>query len=101
MLWMRSCSSALAMRNLKISVGMEAKGGTSAPTTSKFRSGILISFYRPGFRSYPLKKSVNSFPGFATPAQAFPGHANQSHKLVTGVNRYNVMLACVLHPIDE
>src|SRR6266542_5964339 len=98
---MRSCSSALVMRNLKISVGTTAKAGASASTTSKLRSGILISPHRPGLCSYILKKPGYGFPGLRTAAQTFPGHANQTDKLVSCVNRDDVMFALVLHPVDQ
>src|SRR6266487_215000 len=98
---MRSCSSALVMRNLKVSVGTTAKAGASASTTSKLRSGILISPHRPGLCSYILKKSGYGFPGLRTAAQPFPRHANQADKLVTRVNRDDVMFALVLHPVDQ
>src|SRR2546423_7605969 len=98
---MCSSSTVLTTRSLKTRVGTAAKAGASAPTTSKFRSGIQLSFRGLRFCPKVRKELLNRFPGLLSPAQTFPGNADQADKLITSINWDDVMLTCVLHTIDK
>src|SRR5579875_1045347 len=118
---MRSSSCKLSTRSLKMSVGSAANGGASAPTTSKFRSGIRLSsraFHlearrtilvgtvysracRSGFRFDAREVVCDRLPCLLAAAQTAPGDANEADELVAGVNGDNVVLAAIAHAIDE
>src|SRR5579885_184002 len=120
---MRSSSSPLSMRNLKVSVGTAANGGTSAPITSKFRSGMLPSsciFYVGAFhvatsgclpvchRASRLRlcfdvgeECADGLPHLLAAAQAAPGEADQADKLVAGIDGNDIVFATAAYAIDE